>query len=60
MISKSDSILIVGGGSIGERHIGNLQSLGYSNIYVLRSRNLPFRLVDAKTVNQIFTWEETE
>lgn len=60
MISKSDSILIVGGGSIGERHIGNLQSLGYSNIYVLRTRNLPFRLLDAKTVNQIFTWEEAE
>lgn len=30
------NILVVGGGSIGKRHIKNLQSLGFSNIWVLK------------------------
>lgn len=31
--------LIIGGGSIGKRHIKNLQSLGYSEIYCLKRKN---------------------
>lgn len=46
--------MIFGAGSIGERHIQVLQSLGYNNIYVYRKRNLPLRQVDATEV-KIFT-----
>src|SRR3989344_748334 len=34
MLAKNTPILIVGFGSIGERHYRNLQSLGYSNVSV--------------------------
>ena len=47
-------ILIVGAGSIGERHIGVLQRLGYVNLHVFRQRNLPLRNVAADSI-QIFT-----
>lgn len=30
------NFLVIGGGSIGQRHINNLKRLGYSNIYVLK------------------------
>ena len=43
MISTSSPIVIFGAGSIGERHIGILQELGYQNLAVYRQRNLPFR-----------------
>ncbi len=36
-------ILVCGLGSIGERHLGNLLSLGYNDIVVYRKRNLPLR-----------------
>jgi predicted dehydrogenase len=32
------SFLVIGGGSIGKRHIKNLQSLGYYNIYCLKRK----------------------
>ncbi len=57
MVSKSDSILVIGGGSIGERHINNLLLAGYRNIAVLRKRNLPFRNLELAGV-QIVTSEE--
>lgn len=60
MIQKHDPILIVGAGSIGERHIGNLQLLGYQNIVVLRSRNLPLRKTRLDSVKIITKWEEAE
>lgn len=56
MIQKTDPILIIGAGSIGERHIGNLQLLGYQNIVVLRSRNLPFRKIRQDSVRVITSW----
>ncbi len=34
----SKPILIIGGGSIGQRHIKNLQSLGFTNIYCLKRK----------------------
>jgi predicted dehydrogenase len=54
---KQDPVLVIGGGSIGERHIGNLLTLGYTNIVVLRSRNLPFRTVDASKVTIVTDWK---
>ena len=37
--------LICGAGSIGERHIRNLESLGYNDIIIFRKRNLPLRTI---------------
>jgi predicted dehydrogenase len=56
-MTKQDPVLVIGGGSIGERHIGNLLTLGYNNIVVLRSRMLPFRTVDASKVTIVTDWE---
>ncbi len=42
------TILVIGAGSIGERHIRNLLALGITNIVVLRSRQLPLRTLDDK------------
>ena len=39
-------ILICGAGSIGERHLRNLLTLGYGEIAVYRTRNLPFRTLE--------------
>lgn len=53
----NETILVIGAGSIGERHIRTLWKLGYQNIIVFRQRNLPFRdIADAKVT--IFTnWQ---
>ena len=37
-MNKNLRFLIIGGGSIGKRHIKNLQSLGYSEIYCLKRK----------------------
>lgn len=51
-------ILITAAGSIGERHIRNLWQMGYRNLVVYRTRNLPFRdLGDAK-VEVVLDWQE--
>lgn len=50
MIKFSDPILVLGAGSIGERHIGILQKLGYKNIWVYRQRNFPLRSVDKSSI----------
>lgn len=47
MISHDSPILIFGAGSIGERHLGILQRLGYTSLWVYRQRNLPLRTLDA-------------
>tara|TARA_B100001250_G_C19816402_1_gene798660 strand:+ start:2990 stop:3985 length:996 start_codon:yes stop_codon:yes gene_type:complete len=36
---KNNKILIIGGGSIGKRHIKNLQFLGYKNIFCLKRKH---------------------
>lgn len=56
-LKKDEPILIVGAGSIGERHIGNLQKMGYHNLLVFRSRNLPFRNISAETVEILTDWQ---
>jgi predicted dehydrogenase len=58
MIKKTDPIMIIGAGSIGERHILILQKLGYLNIWVYRQRNRPLRNVVYNSVN-IFTNPDT-
>lgn len=53
MISFDSPILVFGAGSIGERHLGILQKLGYTNLWVYRQRNLPLRTVDRGTLRVI-------
>lgn len=55
---NSQPILIIGAGSIGERHIRNLWALGYENIIVYRQRNLPFRDIGSAKVTVVLTWDE--
>jgi len=50
MISSGSPILVFGGGSIGERHLGILKALGYTNLWLYRQRNLPLRTVDAASL----------
>lgn len=57
MINQSP-ILVIGAGSIGERHIRNLWSLGYQNILVFRQRNLPFRDIGNAKVQVITNWND--
>jgi predicted dehydrogenase len=44
-------LLIIGAGSIGERHIEVLQSLGFHNLHVFRQRMLPLRNVPTDSVH---------
>mgnify|MGYP003670733758 CR=1 FL=1 len=53
MINKGDPVLVFGAGSIGERHIGVLQKMGYLNIWVYRKRLFPLRNIDASTIHTI-------
>jgi predicted dehydrogenase len=46
--------VVFGAGSIGERHINNLLTLGCNDILVYRQRNLPLRNVESAKV-KIFT-----
>ncbi len=48
-MNTSHRILVCGVGSVGERHIRNLSTLGYQNIAVYRTRNLPFRDLNFST-----------
>jgi predicted dehydrogenase len=41
-------ILICGVGAIGERHLGNLIALGYSDISLMRTSDKPFRTIEGK------------
>lgn len=59
-IDKDTPILVIGAGSIGERHIRNLWTLGQRNIVVLRRRNLPFRDIGEATVTFCFSWDEVD
>jgi predicted dehydrogenase len=60
MIQKTDYCLVIGAGSIGERYIRNLRTLGYKNIVVLRTRNLPFRDIGQASVSVVTSWKEVE
>lgn len=56
-LKKDNPILIIGAGSIGERHLSNLQKLGYHNLLVFRSRNLPFRNIAPESVQVMTDWQ---
>lgn len=56
-MNKQSPILIIGAGSIGERHINNLIQLGYTNIHVFRQRNLPLRNVNSAYIQIHTDWE---
>lgn len=58
MIQKTDPLLIVGAGSVGERHLRNLLALGYHNLVVYRQRNLPFRTLDPGQVRVVTDFAE--
>lgn len=60
MTGESQSILIIGAGSIGERHIRNLISLGHKNIFVYRQRNLPLRTIEREQVTVLTEWATVE
>lgn len=51
-------ILVIGAGSIGERHIGILQALGFKNIFVLRKRMLALRTIDPASITVLTSWED--
>jgi predicted dehydrogenase len=51
-------ILVIGAGSIGERHIRVLWSLGYSNIHVFRRQERPFRDIGNASIQVHLTWDE--
>ncbi len=59
-IDKNTPVLVIGAGSIGERHIRNLWTLGYENLIVLRRRNLPFRDIGNAKVSVCLSWEEVD
>ena len=56
-MNKNVPILIIGAGSIGERHIRNLWQLGYHNLIVFRQRNLPFRDIGQAQVRTELNWD---
>ena len=58
--NKEIPLLVVGAGSIGERHIGILQKLGYRNILVFRQRNLPLRNIAAGAIHIFTDWNEVK
>ena len=60
MIFQNNPILVFGVGSIGERHLGILQKLGYHDLWVYRQRNLPLRTLDAGALRVVTDWAELE
>lgn len=57
-MDKQSPILVVGAGSVGERHIQNLLHAGYTDIHVLRRAAGPMRQVDAQLVTTHINKEE--
>ena len=60
MSPDNPPILIIGAGSIGERHIRNLLELGYSNIHAYRQRNLPLRTISPEKVRILTDWKDVQ
>jgi spore coat polysaccharide biosynthesis protein SpsF len=58
-ITKVKTALIIGAGSIGQRHILNLKKIGINHITALRSKKGHFQnLPKTLGVNEVFNWEE--
>jgi predicted dehydrogenase len=54
---KDQSILIVGAGSIGKRHLKNLYSLGYKNLFVFRHNSNEKLIIDNIEFPVINDWK---
>jgi len=58
-IAKVKTALIIGAGSIGQRHIKNLRKIGIDNIVALRSKKGHFKkLPEALKVVEVDNWED--
>lgn len=55
-MNKETPVLVIGAGSIGERHIANLLQIGFTNIFVYRQRNLPYRSINPEDVTTVTDW----
>jgi len=51
-------VLVAGLGSIGERHVGNLQALGQTNVTVLRRAERPVRTLEAGSFRTVTSADE--
>ena len=60
MSRKDAPILVVGAGSIGERHIRNLLALGYTNINICRQTNFPLRTISGEQARILTEWKDVE
>ncbi|NJC26106.1 Gfo/Idh/MocA family protein [Neolewinella antarctica] len=58
MPKQALSILVIGAGSIGERHVRNLRALGVDQITVLRSRRLPLRTIKEDELTIVTSFDE--
>ena len=58
MIYLNKPILVIGAGSIGERHIRVLWSLGFVNIHVLRRQKQVFRDIGEAIVTIHLSWND--
>jgi spore coat polysaccharide biosynthesis protein SpsF len=60
-ICKIKTALIIGSGSIGQRHIANLKDLGINNITALRSKKGHYKTLPAELgVNEIQSWDDVK
>lgn len=57
---KNQSILIVGAGSIGKRHLKNLYSIGYKNLFVFRHNSNEKLIIDNIEFPVINDWNTLE
>ena len=60
MIQLDSPILVLGAGSIGERHMGILLQMGYTNLRVFRQRNLPLRTLAEGQVRPVYSLDEVD
>jgi len=58
-ITKVKSALIIGSGSIGQRHILNLKTIGINDIFALRSKKGHYKkLPEYLDINEIVSWND--
>jgi predicted dehydrogenase len=57
---SNQPVVVFGAGSIGERHLRNLWSLGFRSLYVFRQRNMPFRDLGEAKVNIVQSWKQID
>lgn len=60
MIELNSPLLVLGAGSIGERHVGVLLQMGYTNLWVYRQRKLPLRTLADEQVQFVYELDAVE